>query len=277
MERIAAALRGRNLRRIAVPAAATLVAFLAVLGLARMATAPRMELLFGGLEAAAAGEVVASLEARGIPHEVSGGAILVPADERDALRLQLAGEGLPRSDGVGYEVLDGLSGFGTTGQMFDAAFLRAREGELTRTILAGPGLKSARVHIASADRSPFSRDRQATASVTLQMQAGSVGAGLARAVQSLVAGAVPGLPRDGVTVIDAGTGRIVSDDPAARERTARSDPDRLPQPDQSLRTISDADADGGVATGLDTHRARPGGRPRRTPRTTPSPRPAPAF
>ncbi|MGB3407635.1 MAG: flagellar basal-body MS-ring/collar protein FliF [Jannaschia sp.] len=221
MENFAAYWQAQDKRRLAILAAATLVAFLSVFGLTRLATAPQMELLFARLDPAAAGEVVASLEARGVVHEVRGDAIYVDGKARDALRLQLAGEGLPRTDGTGYELLDGLSGFGTTSQMFDAAYWRAREGELTRTILAGSGVKTARVHIATADASPFSRERQASASVTIQMVSGSVGASLAQSVQSLVAGAVPNLAPEGVTVIDSASGRVVSGDILGSEREAR--------------------------------------------------------
>lgn len=221
MESFAAYWQAQDKRRLVVLAGATLVAFLAVLFLTRIATSPQMELLFARLDPAAAGEVIASLEARGTEHEVRGDAIYVSGLERDALRLQLAGEGLPRTDGTGYELLDGLSGFGTTSQMFDAAYLRAREGELTRTILAGNGVKMARVHIATADASPFSRERDASASVTIQMVSGAVGASLAQSVQSLVAGAVPNLTPEGVTVIDSRSGRVVSGDVLGAEREAR--------------------------------------------------------
>ncbi len=64
-------------------------------------------------------------------------AIYVDAAQRDSLRMVLAGQGLPATGGAGYELLDSLSGFGTTSQMFDAAYWRAKEGELARTI-AGP-------------------------------------------------------------------------------------------------------------------------------------------
>ncbi|WP_245947524.1 flagellar basal-body MS-ring/collar protein FliF [Jannaschia seohaensis] len=214
--------QGRDLRKVAVLVVATVATFVSVLLLARMATAPGMDLLYARLDPAAAGEVVAALEARGVTHEVRGDAIYVTSPERDALRLQLAGEGLPRADGVGYELLDGLSGFGTTSQMFDAAYWRAREGELTRTILAADGVKAARVHVATADASPFSREREASASVTLEMRSGAVGATLARSVQSLVAGAVPNLEPEGVTVIDSGTGRVVSGDTQSAERDAQT-------------------------------------------------------
>ncbi|CUH40664.1 Flagellar M-ring protein [Jannaschia seosinensis] len=209
MENLTAFWKAQDKRRVAVLAVATLVAMLSVLFLTRLATAPRMELLFANLEPATAAEVVASLDARGTSYEVVGGAIYVPDDVRDALRMQLAGEGLPRMDGAGYELLDGLSGFGTTSQMFDAAYWRAREGELTRTILSSPGVRQARVHLATGDSSPFSRDRSATASVTLQMTSGAVGTSLARAVQSLVAGAVHNLSTEDVTVIDSASGRVV--------------------------------------------------------------------
>ena len=221
LESFAAYWQAQDKRRLTVLAGATLVAFLSVFFLTRMATAPRMELLFARLDPAAAGEVIASLDAQGISHEVQGDAIYVDGTVRDSLRLQLAGEGLPRTDGTGYELLDGLSGFGTTSQMFDAAYWRAREGELTRTILAANGVKTARVHIATADASPFSRERQASASVTIQMVTGVVGASLAQSVQSLVAGAVPNLQPEAVTVIDSTSGRVVSGDAQSSEQDAR--------------------------------------------------------
>jgi flagellar M-ring protein FliF len=221
MDRLAKLWAGQDKKRLIILAFVTVAAFAAILGLTRLATAPRMELLYADLDPAAAGEVMASLEGRGIAHEVRGAAIYVDGAMRDALRLQLAGEGLPRHDGSGYELLDGLSGFGTTSQMFDAAYWRAREGELTRTILAGPGVRAARVHLATADSSPFARDRTATASVTLQMVSGPVDPSFARSIQSLVAGAVRDLSPENVTVIDSSTGQIVGGQPADAEGERR--------------------------------------------------------
>ena len=222
MENLTTIWKRQDKRRLAILVGATLAAFLSVLFLTRLATAPQMELLFAQLDPSAASEVVASLDATGTPYEVRGDSIWVDGALRDGLRMRLAGEGLPRMDGTGYELLDTLSGFGTTSQMFDAAYWRAREGELTRTILASPGTRMARVHLATADASPFSRDRHATASVTMQMNAGSVGDSLARAVQSLVAGAVPNLSADDVTVIDASSGRIVGGAATDTEGEARN-------------------------------------------------------
>jgi len=57
--------------------------------------------------------------------------------------MTLAAEGLPAAGAAGYELLDQLSGFGTTAQMFDAAYWRAKEGELARTILSIPEVRAA--------------------------------------------------------------------------------------------------------------------------------------
>jgi flagellar M-ring protein FliF len=73
--------------------------FAAVLVLSRLAAAPQMALLYSGLDPAAAGAVVAALEARGVPHHVYADAIQVPADRRDSLRMELAAEGLPAATG----------------------------------------------------------------------------------------------------------------------------------------------------------------------------------
>ena len=134
-----------DMRRRVVIVVATVAMFAAVLSLSRLASTPGMALLYSGLDPAAAGEVVAALEQRGVAYQVQGGAIQVPEGQRDELRMTLAAEGLPAAGAAGYELLDQLSGFGTTAQMFDAAYWRAKEGELARTLLAIPQVRAARV------------------------------------------------------------------------------------------------------------------------------------
>lgn len=121
-----------DMRRRAIVVAATVAMFAAILALTRVASAPSMTLLYAGLEPAAAGEVVAALDQWAVSYEVRGDSIWVDGAQRDQLRMALAADGLPASGGAGYELLDSLSGFGTTSQMFDAAYLRAKEGELAR-------------------------------------------------------------------------------------------------------------------------------------------------
>src|SRR6056297_324802 len=195
-------------RRRVIVLAATLAVFAAVLGLARMAAAPSMALLYAGLESGPAGEVVRALDQRGVAHEVRGGSIFVDRSQRDTLRMTLASEGLPANSSKGYELLDGLSGFGTTSQMFDAAYWRAKEGELARTILAHPAVTSARVHIATTGSNPFQRDIRQSASVSVTTQPGGISPKHARALRFLVASAVPGLTPEDVAIIDAEGGLV---------------------------------------------------------------------
>lgn len=182
--------------------------FAAILGLARIAATPNLTLLYAGLDANAAGEVIQALEQHAVAHDVRGGAIYVDSSARDALRMKLASEGLPMNGPQGYELLDSLTGFGTTSQMFDAAYWRAKEGELARTILASPTVAAARVHIANTGHNPFQRDIRSSASVTVTTTNGNLSATQAQAIRFLVASAVPSLQPDDVAIIDSVSGLV---------------------------------------------------------------------
>ncbi|WP_299027743.1 flagellar basal-body MS-ring/collar protein FliF [uncultured Sulfitobacter sp.] len=192
-----------GLKRQLIVIAATGAMFFSILAMARMTTAPSMTLLYAGLESSAAGDVVRSLEQRGVVFDVRGGSIFVDSKQRDQLRLTLASEGLPANGNRGYELLDQLTGFGTTSQMFDAAYWRAKEGELARTIVASPAIAMARVHIASTGSNPFQRGVTPKASVSLTPNGGGISPAQGKAVRFLVASAVAGLAPEDVAVIDA--------------------------------------------------------------------------
>ncbi len=222
-----------NARRRAVIIASAVAVFGAVLLLAHMASQPRLALLYAGLESRAAGEVVAALEQRGVAYDVRNGSIFVDAAQRDELRMTLASDGLPANSTKGYELLDGLSGFGTTSQMFDAAYWRAKEGELARTIASRPEITAARVHIASTGTTPFRRDVEPTASVAITTRPGGIAPAHARALRFLVASAVTGLSPAGVSVIDSrgglvdGNEKTPVDAPPERAETLRQRAQRL--------------------------------------------------
>ncbi|MGV6804955.1 MAG: flagellar basal-body MS-ring/collar protein FliF [Ruegeria sp.] len=200
-------------RLTAVVAAFLVVA--TIVGMSRIAARPNMALLYAGLDDIAAGEVVRALEQQNVAHMVKGGSIYVSSRTRDALRMTLAADGLPATGGRGYELLDGLSGFGTTSQMFDAAYWRAKEGELARTIVDNPRISQARVHIANGATNPFQRGAKPTASVSIISTGGQITTEQAQALRFLVASAVAGMDVDDVAVIDAKSGVIgAADDPS---------------------------------------------------------------
>lgn len=223
-------------RKRIIVIAAGIAMFTAVLVLARMASAPNMTLLYSGLESGPAGEVVTALEQRGVTYEIRGGAIFVDAARRDELRMTLASEGLPANSSKGYELLDGLSGFGTTSQMFDAAYWRAKEGELARTIVSHPAISSARVHIASTGSNPFQRDVRPSASVMINAANGEITSKHAHALKYLVASAISGLSPEDVTVVDS-TGGLIG---GAEEVPANATDTRAETMRQSVERLLEA-------------------------------------
>ena len=181
----------------AMSIAVTIAAFYA---LTNIALKPKMEILFGGLEPSAAGEVITKLNALDVAYEIRGNTIYADVSRRDALRLELAKDGLPRQSVVGYELLDELNSFAMTSEMFDSNYWRAKQGELTRTLLTMPYIKSARVHLGMEDAKK--RSGKKTASVTITGVT-RLTAEQAKAIQYLTALAVAGLDPDDVSVIDS--------------------------------------------------------------------------
>ncbi|MEX2518503.1 MAG: flagellar basal-body MS-ring/collar protein FliF [Paracoccaceae bacterium] len=210
-------------RRKAVFAISLIALAVALSLFVRIVSSPTMALLYSGLDGAAASGVIEGLEREGVPYEVRGDAIFVPSDSRDKARITLAGQGLPAAGAAGYELLDGLSGFGTTAEMFDAAYWRAKEGELARTILASHRVIRARVHIAQVKRRPFERENAVTASVTVSTSSGALSRNQAEAIRYLVASAVAGLALQNVAVIDQENGVILRSGEAGSEAGAGDD------------------------------------------------------
>ncbi len=178
--------------------------------------APDYALLFTELEPADAQTVIQRLDAVGVPYRLTadGTAILVPEHERLRLRMQFAEEGLPASGAVGYEIFDERSLLGSTQFEANVNLLRALEGELARTIGTLDAVRRARVHLVQPKRELFQRETaRASASVVLTLaRRGAMGAEQITAVRHLVAGAVPWLEPDQVTVIDDGGQLLASDE-----------------------------------------------------------------
>jgi flagellar M-ring protein FliF len=164
-----------------------------------------MALLYSNLDLREAGSITQTLDQAGVKYEVKGdgATILVPRDKVASTRLMLAGKGLPTTDSVGYEIFDTQSALGQTDFVQQLNMKRATEGELARTIRALDGVTFARVHLVLPQRQLFQDAAdQASASVTIGVGAREPSMDQVRAVQNLVAGAVPNLTAAHVAVID---------------------------------------------------------------------------
>ena len=167
--------------------------------------APPMGLLYSNLDLREAGSITQALDAGGIKYQVQGdgSTIMVPRDKVATARLMLAGKGLPTSDSVGYEIFDTQNALGQTDFVQQLNMKRATEGELARTIRALDGVTYARVHLVLPERQLFQDNtEQSSASVTIGVGARTPSMDEVRAVQNLVAGAVPNLKPERVVVID---------------------------------------------------------------------------
>jgi len=167
---------------------------------------PSYTVLYGNLSSKDAGEVIEALQKSGIKFEVdqSNGAVMVPGSELHNARMQLAKEGLPEGNAMGFEMLQKEQGFGTSQFIETARFQRALEGELSRTIATLRNVDSARVHLAIPKRSVFLRDRaEPTASVMVDLYSGrSLDDEQIAAIVHLVSSSVPHLAPENVTVVD---------------------------------------------------------------------------
>ena len=108
--------------------------------------APRMEVLFSRLEPQQAKEVAAKLDEMAVPYEVGdqGSSILVPAEQRDRLRLQLSPD--VYAQGMGFSLFEN-SGFLVSDFERRVQWQIALEEELRRTITTIDAVEQARVHL----------------------------------------------------------------------------------------------------------------------------------
>lgn len=173
--------------------------------------ATNYQVLYSSMTQEDAAEVVAKLKEQLIPYELdmNGTVVKVPADKVLDTRLSLAGSGLPRGGGIGFEIFDKTS-FGTTDFVQKMNYQRALQGELARTIRQFQQVQEARVHIAAPTESVFIEDKKPpSASVSIKLRGNNqLEQKQIQAIVNLVASSVQGLTEDNITVVDT-AGRLL--------------------------------------------------------------------
>jgi flagellar M-ring protein FliF len=162
-------------------------------------------LLYSNLDLKEASTITQALDQAGIKYEAKGdgSTIFVSRDKVGSTRMLLAGKGLPSSGSVGYEIFDETNALGQTDFVQNLNRQRALEGELARTIRSQDWVNFARVQLSMPKRELFEEAPQApTAAVTIGVTGRTPNAEQVRALQNLVASAVPGLTPEKVTIVD---------------------------------------------------------------------------
>jgi flagellar M-ring protein FliF len=184
---------------------ATVVVIGGVSGLAFWSSRGDYSLLYGKLDDGEASKVIAALDEEKVPYKISqgGGAILVPSDKVYQIRMQMAGKGIPRGEGVGFEIFDKAS-FGISDFVQRANYSRAVQGELARTISQLDQVESARVMIVMPENRLLTDGlRKPTASVFIRVKgSGQLPAPAVDSIRFLVANSVEGLQANDVSVVD---------------------------------------------------------------------------
>lgn len=169
-------------------------------------------LLYGGLDEAESSKVLSALAESKVTYEVrSDGSIVVPRNKVHEIRAQLAGKGLPRGEGIGFELLD-QPNFGLSDFVQRANFTRALQGELARTISQMDQVDGARVSLVMPENRLLAGTQQKpTASVLVKVRgAGPLPPSTVASIRLVVANAVEGLQVNNVSVVD-NLGNVLSD------------------------------------------------------------------
>jgi flagellar M-ring protein FliF len=199
-------LHPRRRRGVLTAGAVALIA-LGIWG-AIQARGPAMAPLFTQLQPTDAASIVSQLQSQHVPYQLAdnGATIMVPQSQVYQLRLDMAAKGLPSEGVVGFSLFDNTS---ITQTQFDQQvnFLRALEGELTKTILYINGVQAARVALTLPNQSSSflsSNNPPPTASVLLQMAPGAqLATSQVQGIMHLVAASVQGMKPSDVTVLDS--------------------------------------------------------------------------
>ena len=186
-------------------AAITLTVMLVLIGFALWANQETMGVLFTNLPPTDANRIVEDLKKTGTKYELSQDqrTIEVPVSRVGDLRLQFAGEGLPKGEGIGFDKLESPS-LTTTDFTRKIMYRRAMESELAKTIMSIQQVSVATVHISPTSDSPFVTEKEvAKASVLLKLRGSQrLPDENTQAIVNLLAASVEGLKPENVVVVD---------------------------------------------------------------------------
>ena len=166
---------------------------------------PDLTVLYSDLAESDVATITENLKKNGYSYKISDDkkTILVPASQKDEMRLYVAENDLIQNSNPGIELLDNMQ-LGSTDFKNNLTKQRIFQGELTRSIEKMEGVKSVRVQLAQPERSIFEdKDEIPSASVMLILDSGyKLKASQVKAIKNLVAYSVPRLTPEKVFITD---------------------------------------------------------------------------
>ncbi len=160
--------------------------------------------LYENLTQKDAGLIVQQLEKDQIEYRIpKDGVIEVKKELANNLRMEMATLGLPKESKVGFELFDKQE-FGATDFDQQVKFVRAKEGDIARTIEQLDPVERAKVSIAIPKKTVFvAKQAKPTASVVLKMRDGQkLSRRQVSGIKHLVASSVAELSSDNVKIVD---------------------------------------------------------------------------
>lgn len=181
--------------------------FILAIALVVMLSKPDYVPLYSNLSPQETGQIKETLDSKGVSSQVSdnGTTILVPKSDVDALKVELAAEGIPESGHIDYSFFGENSGWGMTDKEVDILKQEAMQTELSRLIESVNGVRAANVMISLPEDTVWVADeeQEATASIVLNLEPGyRIQPEQVQSLYHLVAKSVPNLPVENIVIMD---------------------------------------------------------------------------
>jgi flagellar M-ring protein FliF len=148
--------------------------------------------------------IIQQLKKDNIPYKIiNEGTIAVPSSVVYKERIAISAQGIPKNSKVGFEIFDKTQ-FGSTDFEQRIKYLRALEGELSRTIEDLNPISNASVHIAIPKESVFAEQKlPASASIVLDIKRGlSLTNKQITGIKNLISSSVTNLKPSNVKIVD---------------------------------------------------------------------------
>ncbi|MCA1062369.1 flagellar basal-body MS-ring/collar protein FliF [Rossellomorea sp. AcN35-11] len=163
--------------------------------------------LYSNLSPSETGTIKENLDGRGISSQISdgGSTIMVPKEQVDTLKVELAAEGIPNSGSIDYSFFSQNAGFGMTDNEFNVLKLDAMQTELAQLMRGIEGVQDAKVMINLPEKQIFLNDdmQQASASIVLNTNPGfSFDQKQIKSLYHLVSKSVPHLPTENIVIMN---------------------------------------------------------------------------